>query len=66
MNQGLGDSYEIPAPYFLITHPRGNVPCNGGNSLKVAQDAHAQWGALVDAYEPVMSGKTSWSTGYRP
>lgn len=55
MNQGLGDPYEVPVPYFLITHPRGNVLFDGGNALEVAQDARAHWGAVVDAYEPVMS-----------
>ena len=23
MNQGLGDEYEIPVPWYLITHPKG-------------------------------------------
>ena len=55
MNQGLGDPYEIPVPFFLITHPRGNVLYDGGNALEVAQDARGHWGAVVDAYEPVMS-----------
>lgn len=36
MNQGLGDPYEIPVPFFLITHPRGNVLYDGGNALEVA------------------------------
>jgi N-acyl homoserine lactone hydrolase len=28
---------------------------DGGNALEVAQDARKHWGAVVDAYEPVMS-----------
>ena len=55
MNEGLGDPYEVPVPFFLITHPRGNVLFDGGNALEVAQDARGHWGAVVDAYEPVMS-----------
>src|SRR4028118_2379809 len=55
MNQGLGDPYEIPVPFFLITHPRGNVLYDGGNALEVAQDARGHWDAVVDAYDPVMS-----------
>jgi len=55
MNQGLGDPYEIPVPFFLIQHPRGNVLYDGGNALEVAQDARGHWDAVVDAYEPVMS-----------
>ncbi len=54
MNQGLGDPYEIPVPFFLIQHPRGNVLYDGGNALEVARDARGHWGAVVGAYEPVM------------
>ena len=32
MNQGLGEEYEIPVPWFLITHPKGNVVIDGGNA----------------------------------
>jgi len=55
MNQGLGDPYEIPVPFFLITHPRGNVLYDGGNALEVTQDARGHWDAVVDAYDPVMT-----------
>src|SRR5918997_984126 len=55
MNQGLGDPYEIPVPFFLITHPRGNVLYDGGNALEVAQDPRGHWDAVVDAYDPVMT-----------
>ena len=54
MNQGLGDPYEIPVPFYLITHPRGNVLYDGGNALEVAQDARGHWDAVVEAYDPVM------------
>ena len=43
MNQGLGDPYEIPVPFYLITHPNGNVLYDGGNALEVAQDARGHW-----------------------
>jgi N-acyl homoserine lactone hydrolase len=55
MNQGLGEPYEVPVPFFLITHPRGNVLYDGGNALEVAQDPRAHWGEVVEAYEPVMT-----------
>ena len=29
MNQGLGDPYEIPVPWFLIEHDRGLVVVDG-------------------------------------
>jgi len=44
MNQGLGDPYEIPVPFLLITHPRGDVLYDGGNALEVAQRTPAGTG----------------------
>ena len=32
MNQGLGEEYEIPVPWFLVEHPRGLVVIDGGNA----------------------------------
>lgn len=55
MNQGLGDPYEVPVPWYLLKHPKGNVLYDGGNALEVARDPRGHWGAVVDAYEPVMS-----------
>lgn len=53
MNQG-NDPYEIPVPWFLITHPKGNVVIDGGNAAEVATDPRGHWGAVCDVYEPVM------------
>lgn len=55
MNMGLNEDYEIPVPYFLLDHPKGKVLFDGGNALEVAQDARKHWGAVVEAYLPVMS-----------
>ena len=55
MNQGLGDPYEIPVPWFLITHPRGNVVIDGGNAAECAEDKRAHWGDTVDVYDPIMT-----------
>lgn len=54
MNQGDGD-FEIPVPWFLIKHPQGNVVIDGGNAAEVAIDKRGHWGAVVDAYDPVMA-----------
>ena len=40
MNQGLGEEYEIPVPWFLVTHPKGNVVIDGGNAPQCATDPH--------------------------
>jgi glyoxylase-like metal-dependent hydrolase (beta-lactamase superfamily II) len=54
MNQGE-DEFEIPVPWFLIKHPQGNVVIDGGNAVETAIDKRGHWGAVVDAYDPVMS-----------
>ncbi|PCJ86221.1 MAG: MBL fold metallo-hydrolase [Hyphomicrobiales bacterium] len=56
MNQGEED-FEIPVPWFLIKHPMGNVVIDGGNAVEAAIDKRAHWGAVVDAYDPVMDVK---------
>jgi N-acyl homoserine lactone hydrolase len=38
MNQGDGAPYEIPVPFFLLTHPQGHVLIDGGNSAETATD----------------------------
>jgi N-acyl homoserine lactone hydrolase len=53
MNQGE-ESYDIPVPWFLIKHPKGNVVIDGGNAIETAIDKRAHWGAVVDAYDPLM------------
>ncbi|MEA2340124.1 MAG: N-acyl homoserine lactone hydrolase [Solirubrobacteraceae bacterium] len=55
MNQGLGDEYEIPVPWFLITHPKGNVVIDGGNAAECATDPAGHWGATSDVYFPRMT-----------
>lgn len=54
MNQGLGEPYEIPVPWFLITHPRGNVVIDGGSAVECATDPRGHWGNVVDVYWPVL------------
>ena len=56
MNQGE-DDFEIPVPWFLIKHPKGNVVIDGGNAIETAIDKRGHWGAVVDAYDPVMNVK---------
>ena len=53
MNQG-DEEFDIPVPWFLIKHPKGNVVIDGGNALEVAIDKRAHWGAVIEAYDPVM------------
>ena len=54
MNQGDGAPYEIPVPFFLITHPQGHTIIDGGNAVEVATDARGHWGGICDVYWPDM------------
>jgi glyoxylase-like metal-dependent hydrolase (beta-lactamase superfamily II) len=49
------DGVEVPVPFFLIRHPRGDVLVDGGNPLAVARDPHAHWGPLADVFEVHMT-----------
>lgn len=53
MNASL-DDYEIPVPWYLITHPKGNVIIDGGNALECAKDPEGHWGGITEVYWPVM------------
>lgn len=55
MNQGLGEEYAIPVPWFLIRHPEGDVVVDGGNAAACATDAVGHWGAISDVYWPTMT-----------
>lgn len=53
MNQGTED-YEIPIPFYVITHPEGHTIIDGGNAVEVALDPRKHWGDVCDTYWPVM------------
>jgi N-acyl homoserine lactone hydrolase len=55
MNQGLGEEYEIPVPWFLIEHPRGLVVIDGGNAAECATDPEGHWAGITSVYWPVMT-----------
>jgi N-acyl homoserine lactone hydrolase len=55
LNKGLNEPYEVPVPWFLIQHPKGNVVIDGGNAVECATDAHKHWGAVADAFRPTMT-----------
>jgi glyoxylase-like metal-dependent hydrolase (beta-lactamase superfamily II) len=57
MNQGLGDPYEIPVPWFYLQHPKGNLVIDGGIAIECAGDPRKHWGAIVDVYFPTMTAE---------
>ena len=54
MNQS-NDPFDIPVPWFLIKHPKGDVVIDGGIAKEVSEDMYAHWGDVIQAYEPVMA-----------
>lgn len=54
MNASL-DPYEIPVPWYLITHPKGNVIIDGGNAVECATNPVEHWGGITQVYWPVMT-----------
>ena len=54
MNQGE-EPFEIPVPWFLIKHPKGNIVIDGGNAIETALDKKGHWGAVIEAYDPIMT-----------
>ncbi|MFE8585897.1 N-acyl homoserine lactonase AttM [Sphingomonas sp. NCPPB 2930] len=54
MNQGVGDDYEIPVPFYFIAQPDGHTIIDGGNAIEVATDPRGYWGGICDVYWPVL------------
>ncbi|MDR0768891.1 MAG: N-acyl homoserine lactonase family protein, partial [Dysgonamonadaceae bacterium] len=51
------DPYEIPVPWFLVTHPKGNIIIDGGNSVECADNPRGYWGDICDVYYPEMKAE---------
>jgi N-acyl homoserine lactone hydrolase len=49
------DRVDNPTPWFLITHPRGNVIIDGGNAPQVAEDPIKHWGPLAERSPVIMT-----------
>jgi N-acyl homoserine lactone hydrolase len=50
-----GERVRNPTPWYLLTHPRGNVIIDGGNAPEVAVDPVAHWGVLAERSPVEMS-----------
>lgn len=55
MNQGLGEEYVIPVPWFVVEHPRGLVVIDGGLAAECATDPVGHLGPVAELCWPVMS-----------
>lgn len=55
LNQGVGETFDVPVPFFLIDHPQGKVLFDTGNAFETVNNKHEHWGGIVAAYDPVMT-----------
>ncbi|WP_200811746.1 AttM family quorum-quenching N-acyl homoserine lactonase [Sphingobacterium psychroaquaticum] len=49
------EPYEIPVPWYLITHPKGHIIIDGGNAVECATDPKGYWEGITSVYWPVMT-----------
>jgi N-acyl homoserine lactone hydrolase len=54
LNEGFNDPFNSPVPWFLLTHPKGNVVIDGGNAVECATDPVGHWGEAAATYRPIM------------
>lgn len=54
MNEGNGADYEIPVPFYLLTHPKGHTLIDGGVAVEAALDAAGHWGGAATVFKPQM------------
>ena len=47
MNASL-DPYEIPVPWYLITHPKGTIIIDGGCAAECATNPKEHWGGTTN------------------
>ena len=55
LNQGGDSDFEIPVPFYFITHPKGNVIIDGGTPVECATDAKGHWGKEAEFFTPVLT-----------
>lgn len=53
--RGVGESFHVPVPFFLIDHPQGFVLYDTGCAYETIHNKHEHWGDVVAAYDPVLT-----------
>ncbi|KFL30047.1 beta-lactamase [Devosia riboflavina] len=48
------DPYDIPVPWYLFRHPKGDVVIDGGIGAEAALDKRGYWGKNVDFFDPIL------------
>lgn len=57
MNANNAIDFDSPIPFFLITHPKGNVIIDGGLPVEVADNPRGYWGDICNVYLPILDSK---------
>jgi N-acyl homoserine lactone hydrolase len=57
LNQGLGEELVIPVPWYVLTHPGGNVLIDGGVAAECAVDPKGHWPIIWQVYWPQMTAE---------
>ncbi|MCJ2164707.1 MULTISPECIES: N-acyl homoserine lactonase family protein [unclassified Pseudodesulfovibrio] len=55
LNEGVGEAFDVPVPFFLIDHPKGKVLFDTGNALETVHNKEEHWGGILAAYDVVMT-----------
>jgi glyoxylase-like metal-dependent hydrolase (beta-lactamase superfamily II) len=55
LDEGIGEDYEIPVPWYVIVHPSGTLVVDGGNPPEVVDDPVGHWGEVAHDFWPVMT-----------
>lgn len=51
----VGKPFDVPVPFLFIDHPKGKVLFDTGNAVEVVEGKEEHWGAILAAYDPVMT-----------
>lgn len=52
LNERIDSPYEIPVPWYLVRHPRGNVVIDGGIPVEAVRDPAGRWGDVAKIFQP--------------
>ena len=55
LNKDIGKPFEVPVPFYFITHNGKNILFDTGNNLEVAKNPKKHWGDVINEYYPVMN-----------
>lgn len=55
LGSGAGTKIDIPVPFFLIQHPKGNLLYDTGLAKELLEDPDKHWGIVAKGYKVLMT-----------